>query len=241
MTCEHVVPISRGGTNNLSNIVALCQPCNESKGNLLYMPETFYVHLENKYFKQVCGEFYDWFKTIRGDFNLTRYPLITPVTRLPVYKEFKNKKKFIVGNIDVHYVNKYIRAEVEAVASIELDPNKTYYLIKSVRDDKLLALYSISWFGINMTLTIEWSILDSGLLATATTTLIRIILGLYHNIGIYLSSLSVEKYDSKFFDSIIPYRNMFTLNVGKIERLSSTVTNEYSGIILHLKNRYMDK
>lgn len=235
MTCEHVVPISRGGTNKLSNIVALCQPCNKSKGNLLYMPETFYIHLEDKYFKQVCGVFYTWFRTIRDDFNLTRYPLITPVTRLPVYKEFKNKKKFLVGSIDVHYVNRYIRAEVEAVTSMELNSDKIYYLVKSVRDDKLLALYSVSWFGMNMTLTVEWSILNSNLLATTTATLARIIIELYHNIGIYLSSLSIEKYDSKFFDSIIPCRNMFTLNVGKIERLSVNTPDEYSGIILHLK------
>lgn len=33
--CDHVVPISRGGTNALSNLVTACAPCNQSKRNLL--------------------------------------------------------------------------------------------------------------------------------------------------------------------------------------------------------------
>lgn len=32
-TVEHVVPISKGGTNDLVNIVALCQTCNTTKGD----------------------------------------------------------------------------------------------------------------------------------------------------------------------------------------------------------------
>lgn len=32
-TVEHVVPISKGGTNDLVNIVALCHTCNVTKGD----------------------------------------------------------------------------------------------------------------------------------------------------------------------------------------------------------------
>jgi len=32
---DHVVPLSRGGTNTDYNLVACCIPCNSSKGNLL--------------------------------------------------------------------------------------------------------------------------------------------------------------------------------------------------------------
>ena len=32
-TMDHVVPISRGGAHDLSNIVPACSPCNASKGN----------------------------------------------------------------------------------------------------------------------------------------------------------------------------------------------------------------
>ncbi len=33
LTVDHVLPISRGGTNDLDNLVLACQPCNVSKGN----------------------------------------------------------------------------------------------------------------------------------------------------------------------------------------------------------------
>lgn len=33
--CDHVVPLSRGGSNEMSNLVAACQRCNLSKGSKL--------------------------------------------------------------------------------------------------------------------------------------------------------------------------------------------------------------
>ena len=34
-TVDHVVPISKGGTNDLQNLVLACKPCNTRKGNKL--------------------------------------------------------------------------------------------------------------------------------------------------------------------------------------------------------------
>lgn len=33
LECDHVVPVSRGGTNKVGNLVSACQPCNRSKHN----------------------------------------------------------------------------------------------------------------------------------------------------------------------------------------------------------------
>lgn len=38
-TREHVIPLIRGGKNNLKNIRPCCEPCNTEKGNL--MPHTY--------------------------------------------------------------------------------------------------------------------------------------------------------------------------------------------------------
>lgn len=49
-TVEHVVPISKGGTNELVNIVALCHACNTTKGDGVWHPYEYlkYLHTEDK-------------------------------------------------------------------------------------------------------------------------------------------------------------------------------------------------
>lgn len=57
-TVEHVVPISKGGTNDLVNIVALCHTCNTTKGDCVWHPYEYltYLHDENK---KELGEYID--------------------------------------------------------------------------------------------------------------------------------------------------------------------------------------
>lgn len=35
LECDHVVPVSRGGSNELANLATACKPCNQSKRNKL--------------------------------------------------------------------------------------------------------------------------------------------------------------------------------------------------------------
>lgn len=57
-TIEHVVPISKGGTNDLVNIVALCRTCNTVKGDCIWHPNEYllYLHKEDK---RELGEYID--------------------------------------------------------------------------------------------------------------------------------------------------------------------------------------
>ena len=42
LTRDHLIPLSRGGTNDWTNVVAACSPCNTRKGNRL--PEEIGMH-----------------------------------------------------------------------------------------------------------------------------------------------------------------------------------------------------
>ena len=84
LTRDHVLPVSRGGENHWSNVVAACSPCNNRKGNLTpeeaRMPllstpgEPNYVHLvwavrrvtppQTRYIKLFYGE--DVLKAVQG-------------------------------------------------------------------------------------------------------------------------------------------------------------------------------
>ena len=43
LTRDHLIPLSRGGTNDWTNVVAACSACNTRKGNRL--PEEIGMHL----------------------------------------------------------------------------------------------------------------------------------------------------------------------------------------------------
>lgn len=45
-TLEHVIPLSKGGTNEYENFVALCEDCNKAKSNDIIQPLEYYPYLE---------------------------------------------------------------------------------------------------------------------------------------------------------------------------------------------------
>lgn len=56
-TVEHVIPLSKGGNNDISNLVGLCKGCNELKGNYVYNPLTYYPYLKDKYKDElICNQ-----------------------------------------------------------------------------------------------------------------------------------------------------------------------------------------
>lgn len=59
---EHVIPLSKGGTNELSNLVALCKECNKEKSDLVVDPKVYYPYLDSQIMsvlQQAQVAFYD--------------------------------------------------------------------------------------------------------------------------------------------------------------------------------------
>lgn len=52
-TVEHVVPISKGGTNDMVNMVALCKECNHEKGNDVVQVQEYYKYLKPCYMEKL--------------------------------------------------------------------------------------------------------------------------------------------------------------------------------------------
>ena len=93
MTMDHYIPLSKGGTNDLTNIVALCYDCNQDKDNKVVYPFDFYRYLgmhdiielmgiKKRYEKN--GKWNDTKTFMREDAVIVRY-----TSRHNVFKSFK--------------------------------------------------------------------------------------------------------------------------------------------------------
>lgn len=207
MSCEHVVPISRGGTNDLKNMVALCKECNTYKRNLLFLPNNYYSHLDNRYFQEICETFYGWFKEYSEDFDLTRHPLITPVTRIPLYKEV-GKKRFLIGRNDLFYVNRDERKYIEDTLGIQLRRN-THYVLKSCKDDSILALFEVRMNAFTMDIEIVWTSLAERLVAMFVTSLIKNIANVYGVLKVPIAMIRVIMISKTFWKHMTHHSDEF--------------------------------
>lgn len=56
-TVDHVVPISKGGTNAMSNLAILCEDCNKDKYNHVINPKDYYLYVPRKRLEEIQAAF----------------------------------------------------------------------------------------------------------------------------------------------------------------------------------------
>lgn len=125
MTMDHIIPISRGGTNKPENLIALCESCNKQKGNLLYMPRGYYIAMENQSeLRQIEHHVEKWFATVKDRFDIERFPLIAPMTNVQLFSgNFKLRKKNVYIPQAIfrwQIVSRDHYEEIEAVTGIDI-------------------------------------------------------------------------------------------------------------------------
>lgn len=64
MTVDHVIPLSKGGGNDLKNLVALCEKCNKDKSNYVVQPEEYFNYLDWVYLENLHKEYKKYYEDI---------------------------------------------------------------------------------------------------------------------------------------------------------------------------------
>lgn len=62
MTIDHFIPVSRGGNNDLDNIIPLCFECNQNKDSMVVQPSAYFDFLSPQYL-ELAEEMYSNFMT----------------------------------------------------------------------------------------------------------------------------------------------------------------------------------
>lgn len=55
MTVDHFIPLSKGGTNRMINLIPMCKECNKEKDDMIVNPEGYLPYLKEKYLKEIKG------------------------------------------------------------------------------------------------------------------------------------------------------------------------------------------
>lgn len=139
LTVEHIIPISRGGTNDMENLTALCETCNKDKSNLLYLPRSFYMALiGTTTVRQMDDMVRQWFKENPERIDIEKHPLIAPKHNCmycPTKMTSKHKppynRQLIVTWSQLYTPDDY--DEIEAITSTDLKSIRI--LLERTRDD----------------------------------------------------------------------------------------------------------
>lgn len=63
-TIDHVIPLDKGGSNDMGNLVALCVDCNKDKGNYIVEPKGYFKYLKPLYLDEVLHNQEKYYKEV---------------------------------------------------------------------------------------------------------------------------------------------------------------------------------
>lgn len=178
-TIEHVVPLSRGGENDIKNYVTLCKTCNTIKNNDIYPPHVIYRQLYTdkanvspkmvELRREISQYFLNWFDQIYRDFPVKTNPLIAP-TSVILYQASANhhfdtqrhkKKLFIDHKYRVDLITKDDKDLMEKQTGLFYQNiiNDTHQLAYANRKRKdPVAIYTINSIGTKNRIKMVFSI-----------------------------------------------------------------------------------
>lgn len=120
MTVEHVIPISKGGTNDMINLVALCEDCNKGKTDYVIKPSGYYTYIKKGELKNILTNF-DKYCNDMGYFSMDN---LFPTDYV----------KFLVGLPVSGRFNKITTKIVEFKKAVYSDLDELYYFFKNYNE-----------------------------------------------------------------------------------------------------------
>ena len=133
-TIDHFIPISKGGTNRLINLITLCETCNKKKGNKIYNPREYCEYLKEDellkledYFRSYIQSFEYIERTNLLACDAYKIKILTYLSpgrkqnRQPVFKTYILKKAFYedyekIAEYYIKYLKKFKLLDTEEEA-----------------------------------------------------------------------------------------------------------------------------
>lgn len=206
-TIDHVIPISRGGTNDIDNLIGLCKICNKYKDNLIYFPGDYYTYLASTDMS-LTNKMHDYVvKNLRGmvgSFNVKRYPIISPCSTV---RWFPNGVKVKGYNrqllFDIVYMNSHMQRGY--TTKVNFLKNYAYYAVIKRTTQSTVAIVRIDYGEYDsaegkihqITIFDEWTICNPLMIAQLMRNIAEVIACRYSKLGIPLDEACIASLTEK--------------------------------------------
>lgn len=217
VTVEHIIPLSKGGTNDMDNLVALCHDCNEDKGDFIYEPKAYYRFLNKDELKRI-QDAYEQYLTKVNWLSLTNmYPNDHFETSYyMIMKDRKGNPKPVKAKINVHKASRLPYRQ---------DREKLYEFI-----DKYNKVHSVECTGTELEESLG-SYLDKGCIYyVGDITDLKIV------IPVRIENRYYEVLDKCHYDLVFGNPIYFN-DTATYADLAAGIVHKISGEIMHLAKR----
>lgn len=132
MTVEHVIPKDKGGTHDMSNLVALCMDCNVNKDNFIYHPSVYYPYLNDVFMDELIANQQEYYKNVNWltPRNFMPEDVRELPVKIPLEGKFGKNGKNLTYNTSV-IMRKAAYSDLDTVFDYIKKYNKKY-----LRDDE---------------------------------------------------------------------------------------------------------